>query len=95
MAMKPSDKRAQVEEALRARLHEVPRDLSVPRYVRWDGLQPCPQDDYRVEYHGDAAQILSQVGSLDQTLYPLRKRLRIEPDLELSIVHIFLEPVGA
>lgn len=58
--MKPLDKRAQVEEALRARLHEVPYDLAVPRYLRWEGLQPCPQDDYRVEYHGDAAEIFGR-----------------------------------
>ena len=68
--------------------------MSVPRYLRWEGLRPWPQDDYRVEYHGDAAEILRRVGDADQTLYPLHRRLRIEPDLKLSIVHVFLEPIS-
>jgi hypothetical protein len=90
--MNANEMKNRVKEVLSGRLHEVPRDISVPKYYRWAGSEPIPQEGYEVEYHGDAARVLSGVGDLDQHLFPLRRRVRIEVDLNSHVAHVFLGP---
>jgi hypothetical protein len=92
VTIEPNEKKARVSEALLGCLHEAPREISVPRFTRWVGLQPIPQDDYRVEYHNDAANIFGRVGNFDQRLFGLHRRVRIEVDLAFKVAHVFLDP---
>jgi hypothetical protein len=57
------------------RLQDLPHDISVPKYERWDGPGPIPMADYVVEYEADAESILRRVLSADQVLGLLRHRL--------------------
>jgi hypothetical protein len=43
------------------RVQDLPRDISVPKYERWDGPGPIPMVDYVVEYEADAENILGRV----------------------------------
>jgi hypothetical protein len=89
--MNSKEMESRVKEVLTGRLVEVPYDISVPKYNSWQGPQPIPQEGYRVEYHGGAAQVLSRVRNRDQSLSPLRRPVRIEVDLNQHLVHVFLD----
>jgi len=95
--MEANEKKAWIEDAFRARMHEGPDRVSVPRFTRWTGtgLEPIPQDDYAVRYEGDAEHTLRRVGNADPTLANLRRRLRIEVDLDHHVLHISLDPSAA
>jgi hypothetical protein len=89
--MDSNRRRTLVKETLLAHIHEVPYDISVPKFDRWNGIQPVPQDPYEVQYHGDAAIVLRMVGNSDQRLVDLRRPLRIDVDLDGQIAHVFLD----
>ena len=92
--MEANEKKARIEEAFRARMHEGPDSVPVPRVARWTGtgLEPIPYDDYAVRYVGDAKHILLRVGKADPTLANLRRRLKIDVDLDHHVLHISLAP---
>ena len=91
--MNAEEKKNRVKEFLLGLLHEVPHDISVPKYNRWEGSQPIPipQEPYTVVYHGDAATILRKVDDRDERLFPLRRPVRMDVDLNQHVVHVFLD----
>ena len=80
-----------VKEVLSGRLTDVPRDISVPKYSRWEGPEPIPQENFQIEYHGEAANVLRRVGNRDQHLFPLGTAVRIDVDLNQHVAHVFLD----
>ncbi|HXM93564.1 MAG TPA: hypothetical protein VOA64_04805 [Candidatus Dormibacteraeota bacterium] len=92
--MNPLEKKAQIEELLRAELHKIPSTLLVPTTLRWEGkgLQPRTFEDYKVEYDDIAVETLRTLGDVDHSLSPLRRMFSIESDLELKTIHVSLNP---
>ncbi len=78
--MNPQKRLAQLKLEFLKRLQDLPHDISVPNYERWDGPGPIPMVDYVVEYEADAGSILGRVLSADQGLGLLQRRL----DLRLA-----------
>ena len=89
--MNANEMKNRVKEILSGQVTELPYDISVPKLYRWEGLEPIPQEHFTVEYHGDAAHVLSRVGNRDQHLLPLGRPVRIEVDLSHHIAHVFLD----
>jgi hypothetical protein len=55
--MNANARRSQLELEFMKRIGEMPTDLAVPRYLRWDGPEPVPMVDYQVRYDGDSAKV--------------------------------------
>jgi len=76
--MNANARRAQLEAEFLKRIGEMPTDLAMARYPRWDGPEPVPMVDYRVRYDGDSAKVLRGALNEDQTLAPLRRKLEFQ-----------------
>ena len=86
--MHPQKRLAQLKAEFLRRLPDLPHDISIPKYERWDGPGPLPMADYTVEYEADAKSILGRVLSADQRLGLLRHRLDLrlaEPSRVLAV----------
>jgi hypothetical protein len=76
------------------RLQDLPHDISVPKYERWDGPGPIPMADYVVEYEADAENILSRALSADQALGLLRHRLHFRLTEQSRVLVVSLAAVA-
>lgn len=88
--MNADERLAHLKEEFIKRMSEMPNELAVPRYSRWDGLEPVPMVDYQVKYEGDAAMILRGALNGDQTLYPLRRKLKFQVVEESQLLVVSL-----
>ena len=92
--MNADERLAQLKEEFMRRMDEMPNDLAVPRYSRWDGPEPMPMADYQVQYNSDAARILRAALNGDQTLYPLRRMLMFQVVEESRLLVVSLARDG-
>jgi len=88
--MNANVRRSQLEAEFLKRIDEMPTDLAVPRYLRWDGPEPVPMADYQVRYDGDSAKVLRGALNEDQALAPLRRKLEFQvvEDHQLLVVSL-------
>jgi hypothetical protein len=75
--MDPQKRLAQLKLEFLRELPNLPRDISVPKYERWDGPGPVPMADFVIEYQADAESILGRVLSADQRLGLMQRRLNL------------------
>ena len=66
----------------------LPYDLSVPKCLKWTGLEPILCDDYRVEYVGDIREGAEHLRQEDATLETLRGSLDFALDEELKVLRV-------
>lgn len=85
---------AQLELEFLNRILDLPHDISVPAYKRWDGPGPIPMVDYVVEYETGTEGILRRVFSGDQGLGLVRRKLDFHLRQELRVLVVSLSQVA-
>jgi hypothetical protein len=75
---------------LNEHLHETPYDLSVPKFNRWEPLQPVPQINFEVTYAGGADILIREAASSGPNLEQLMAQVRYKLDLKRHIAHVFI-----
>jgi hypothetical protein len=85
---------AQLKPEFLRRLQDLPCDISVPKYERWDGPGPIPMADYVVEYEADAERILRRVLRADQSLGLLQHRLDFRLTEQSRVLVVSLSSVA-
>jgi hypothetical protein len=85
---------AQLKPEFLRRLQDLPRDISVPKYERWDGAGPIPMADYVVEYEADAERILRRVLRADQSLGLLQHQLDFRLTEQSRVLVVSLSSVA-
>jgi len=91
--MKAEKRLAQLKLEFSKNLANLPHDISVPKYERWDGPGPVPMADFVVEYEADVESILARVLNADQGLGLLQRRLNFRLTEQSRTLTISLSPV--
>jgi hypothetical protein len=83
---------AQLKLEFLKELPNLPQDIAVPKYERWDGPGPVPMADFVIEYEADAKSILGRALCADQGLGLLQRQLNLRLTEESRTLAVSLSP---